>query len=223
MGTDVVKNVNKNNASHAVLFEALALVSIYWVYELLIVFISSKLVLNFLFLQKLMLHLVKIDGLASCLFFFNKLCLHVYLLTGHASGCWKGDDVTVCCSSWEVYCSPGTKYSVPWSGNRVSFQHLLDLWPLLALLNPDEDVELENLPYSNSNSSIIAGKHDEDAASNRCAGYHQKAPGSDYYIFEGSRYQVLVYSSLLFPLLLKELDGIIRASWLFPLGYVWMI
>ena len=27
MGTDVVKNVNKNNASHAVLFEALALVS----------------------------------------------------------------------------------------------------------------------------------------------------------------------------------------------------
>jgi AP-2 complex subunit alpha len=26
MGTDVVKNVNKNNASHAVLFEALALV-----------------------------------------------------------------------------------------------------------------------------------------------------------------------------------------------------
>ena len=28
MGTDVVKNVNKNNASHAVLFEALALVSI---------------------------------------------------------------------------------------------------------------------------------------------------------------------------------------------------
>jgi AP-2 complex subunit alpha len=29
MGTDVVKNVNKNNASHAVLFEALALVSIY--------------------------------------------------------------------------------------------------------------------------------------------------------------------------------------------------
>jgi len=29
MGTDVVKNVNKNNASHAVLFEALALVSLY--------------------------------------------------------------------------------------------------------------------------------------------------------------------------------------------------
>lgn len=29
MGTDVVKNVNKNNASHAVLFEALALVS-FW-------------------------------------------------------------------------------------------------------------------------------------------------------------------------------------------------
>ena len=29
MGTDVVKNVNKNNASHAVLFEALALVSVY--------------------------------------------------------------------------------------------------------------------------------------------------------------------------------------------------
>lgn len=28
MGTDVVKNVNKNNASHAVLFEALALVSL---------------------------------------------------------------------------------------------------------------------------------------------------------------------------------------------------
>jgi AP-2 complex subunit alpha len=28
MGTDVVKNVNKNNASHAVLFEALALVKI---------------------------------------------------------------------------------------------------------------------------------------------------------------------------------------------------
>lgn len=28
MGTDVVKNVNKNNASHAVLFEALALVSV---------------------------------------------------------------------------------------------------------------------------------------------------------------------------------------------------
>ena len=28
MGTDVVKNVNKNNAAHAVLFEALALVSI---------------------------------------------------------------------------------------------------------------------------------------------------------------------------------------------------
>jgi AP-2 complex subunit alpha len=27
MGTDVVKNVNKNNAAHAVLFEALALVS----------------------------------------------------------------------------------------------------------------------------------------------------------------------------------------------------
>jgi|AraCvinosormetaG_1042628.scaffolds.fasta_scaffold30020_1 hypothetical protein len=27
MGTDVVKNVNKNNASHAVLFEALSLVS----------------------------------------------------------------------------------------------------------------------------------------------------------------------------------------------------
>lgn len=26
MGTDVVKNVNKNNASHAVLFEALSLV-----------------------------------------------------------------------------------------------------------------------------------------------------------------------------------------------------
>jgi hypothetical protein len=26
MGTDVVKNVNKNNASHAILFEALALV-----------------------------------------------------------------------------------------------------------------------------------------------------------------------------------------------------
>ena len=30
MGTDVVKNVNKNNASHAVLFEALALVSIFF-------------------------------------------------------------------------------------------------------------------------------------------------------------------------------------------------
>lgn len=29
MGTDVVKNVNKNNASHAVLFEALALVSLW--------------------------------------------------------------------------------------------------------------------------------------------------------------------------------------------------
>lgn len=29
MGTDVVKNVNKNNASHAVLFEALALVSLH--------------------------------------------------------------------------------------------------------------------------------------------------------------------------------------------------
>ena len=29
MGTDVVKNVNKNNAAHAVLFEALALVSIF--------------------------------------------------------------------------------------------------------------------------------------------------------------------------------------------------
>lgn len=29
MGTDVVKNVNKNNASHAVLFEALALVSFF--------------------------------------------------------------------------------------------------------------------------------------------------------------------------------------------------
>lgn len=29
MGTDVVKNVNKNNASHAVLFEALALVIFY--------------------------------------------------------------------------------------------------------------------------------------------------------------------------------------------------
>jgi hypothetical protein len=29
MGTDVVKNVNKNNASHAVLFEALALVGLY--------------------------------------------------------------------------------------------------------------------------------------------------------------------------------------------------
>jgi hypothetical protein len=28
MGTDVVKNINKNNASHAVLFEALALVSV---------------------------------------------------------------------------------------------------------------------------------------------------------------------------------------------------
>lgn len=32
MGTDVVKNVNKNNASHAVLFEALALVSLYFLY-----------------------------------------------------------------------------------------------------------------------------------------------------------------------------------------------
>lgn len=29
MGTDVVKHVNKNNASHAVLFEALALVSLH--------------------------------------------------------------------------------------------------------------------------------------------------------------------------------------------------
>lgn len=29
MGTYVVKNVDKNNASHAVLFEALALVSVY--------------------------------------------------------------------------------------------------------------------------------------------------------------------------------------------------
>ena len=32
MGTDVVKNVNKNNASHAVLFEALALVFLYFLY-----------------------------------------------------------------------------------------------------------------------------------------------------------------------------------------------
>ena len=29
MGTDVVKNVNKNNAAHAVLFEALALASFF--------------------------------------------------------------------------------------------------------------------------------------------------------------------------------------------------
>ena len=33
MGTDVVKNVNKNNASHAVLFEALALVSLYFMFR----------------------------------------------------------------------------------------------------------------------------------------------------------------------------------------------
>ena len=32
MGTDVVKNVNKNTASHAVLFEALALVFLYFLY-----------------------------------------------------------------------------------------------------------------------------------------------------------------------------------------------
>lgn len=53
MGTDVVKNVNKNNASHAVLFEALALVcgqSIfsnvvvmdeYQMYQLALCFISA--------------------------------------------------------------------------------------------------------------------------------------------------------------------------------------
>ena len=68
------------------------------------------------------LYQFKTDSLVSYFFFFNKVCLHVlYFLTGHASGCWKGDDVTVCGSSWEVYCSPGTKYSVSWSGNCMPF------------------------------------------------------------------------------------------------------
>lgn len=41
MGTDVVKNVNKNNASHAVLFEALALVR--WCIINLVVLIAMDL------------------------------------------------------------------------------------------------------------------------------------------------------------------------------------
>lgn len=49
MGTDVVKNVNKNNASHAVLFEALALVSfqpskLIYAYNLQLIYMDGKFV-----------------------------------------------------------------------------------------------------------------------------------------------------------------------------------
>ena len=51
MGTDVVKNVNKNNASHAVLFEALSLVSLSdsWgkIYQCTCLFPSPSYLLNF--------------------------------------------------------------------------------------------------------------------------------------------------------------------------------
>jgi hypothetical protein len=47
MGTDVVKNVNKNNASHAVLFEALALVGLYCLFgRLLFIFLAICLIFS---------------------------------------------------------------------------------------------------------------------------------------------------------------------------------
>lgn len=40
----------------------------------------------------------------------------LHLITGHASRCWKRDDVSVRCLAWEVYCCSWAKYSIPWFG-----------------------------------------------------------------------------------------------------------
>ena len=74
MGTDVVKNVNKNNAAHAVLFEALALV---------------KAIMMFLVIHGMLVWI--------------SICKPCYYFQGNAFGCGQGDDVTMCCYSWKVH------------------------------------------------------------------------------------------------------------------------
>lgn len=47
--------------------------------------------------------------------FFLVVCSYHHI-TGHASRCWKRNDVSVCCLAWEVYCCSWAKYSIPWFG-----------------------------------------------------------------------------------------------------------
>lgn len=167
MGTDVVKNVNKNNASHAVLFEALALVNNLpclfayencswislstesvqfkdlWVFPLVVNWtypaFSKAPSPSMTIVADVSIHLVQYKGLLVFPIVAQEFS-HYYLwsdcpFTGHASWCWKGDDVSVCCFAWKIYCCSGTKYSISWSGEcLMDWDTVFESWLLIVLI-----------------------------------------------------------------------------------------